>query len=112
MRAGDLVVVDFGMPQGSEPGFVRPAVVVVADHVLQAEPRTLHVVPLTTNRHRRLPTEVLLGSDLPVEQVSTAQVHLCTVVSRTRLVGEVLGNVGPVNLAQIRAVLGDLLDIG
>jgi mRNA-degrading endonuclease toxin of MazEF toxin-antitoxin module len=58
MHAGDVVEVDFGVPEGSEPGFVRPAVVITADLILAAGPRTLHVVPITSNTSRSLPTEV------------------------------------------------------
>lgn len=42
---------------------------------------------------------------------SVAQCHLCAVVDRLQVVHETGSNVGPVLLAQIRAVLGDLLDI-
>lgn len=47
MQLGDVVHVDFGVPAGSEPGFVRPAIVVTADPILQARPRTIQVVPVT-----------------------------------------------------------------
>jgi mRNA interferase MazF len=111
MRAGDIVTVDFGIPQGSEPGFERPAVIVTADLVLRASPRTVHVVPLTSNVTRRLPTEVeLVDVDLPVRSV--AQAHLCGVVSVTRLRdgdGPVR-NVGHAALAQVRSIIADLLD--
>lgn len=111
MRAGDVVRVDFGVPIGSEPGFVRPAVVVTADPVLEAQPRTFHVVPVTSNVVRRLPTEVEIdatGLDLP----SVAQCHLCSVVSRERISEDGLGNIGPANLSALRVVIGDLLDLG
>lgn len=113
MRAGDVVRVDFGVPQGSEPGFVRPAVVLTADNVLRRQPRTVHVVPLTSNTQRHMPTDVLL-EDIEVEQPSTAQVHLCTAISTARIVDEPKPdalNVGPVHLAQMRSVMSDLLDL-
>jgi mRNA-degrading endonuclease toxin of MazEF toxin-antitoxin module len=110
MRAGDIVTIDFGVPAGSEPGFVRPAVVVTADLVLDRRPRTIHVVPVTSNTRRSLPTEV--GVSAPgLDQPSAARCHLCTVVSTERVASDEIGNVGPVSLAAIRAVLGDLLDI-
>lgn len=111
MRAGDIVRVDFGVPQGSEPGFVRPAVVVTADRVLTARPRTLHVVPLTSNVARRLPTEIEIESDDHSVR-GMAQAHLCAVVSTSRIEpdGE-LGHVGPAVLAQVRSVIADLLDL-
>lgn len=110
MRAGDLVEVDFGVPAGSEPGFVRPAVVVTASYVLQAGPRTLHVVPVTGNVARSLPTEVILEAP-GLDQPSAAQCHLCTVVSVERITAGRRGGVSPESLAQIRSVLADLLDI-
>ena len=110
MLAGDVVSVDFGIPQGSEPGFQRPAVVMTANVVLQQEPRTVHVVPLTTNIGRRLPTEVSVDVDglLP----SAAQCHLLTVVSSSRIEPPTVGTVGAAVLVQIREVIVDLLDLG
>jgi len=111
MRAGDVVRVDFGIPAGSEPGFERPAVVVTADGVLAHRPRTIHVVPVTSNVGRALPSEVVVSAPgLPVD--SAAQCHLCTVVSIERLNRREYGNIGAVSLAQLRSVLADLLDIG
>jgi len=112
MRAGDVVTIDFGTPLGSEAGFRRPAVLVTADAVLEAAPRVVHVVPLTSTTTRALPFEVPVeadGLDLP----SVAQCHLCTAVSTQRMVeGGGVGNVGPAGLAQIRDLVADLLDIG
>ncbi len=110
MRAGDVVRVDFGVPAGSEPGFVRPAVVVTANLVLAAGPRTVHVVPITSNTRRALPTEVPVTAD-GLGSPSVAQCHLCTVVSTQRLEAGDLGAIGAVSLAEVRAVLGDLLDL-
>ena len=110
MQAGDVVGVDFGVPTGSEPGFVRPAVIVTADLILQARPRTIHVVPITSNTSRGLPTEVVVSAT-GLHQPSAAQCHLCTVVSTGRLTDEAHGNIGSAALAAVRAVLGDLLDI-
>lgn len=111
IRAGDVVRVDFGIPAGSEPGFERPAVVVTAEAVLAHRPRTIHVVPITGNVERALPTEVVVSAPgLAID--SAAQCHLCTVVSIERLVEGEHGNIGAVGLAQLRSVLADLLDIG
>ena len=105
-----MVSVDFGDPVGSKPGFVRPAVIVTAQAVLGRGPRTVHVVPVTTNVRRSLPTEVLLDeSGLP--RPSAAQCHLCTVIGTQRIVSDDGHSVGPAVLAQIRSVLADLLDI-
>ena len=72
---------------------------------------TFHVVPVTTNVDRASLSDVRLDdSGLPAHSV--AQCHLCGVVDQLQVVGEKVGNVGPLLLAQIRAVVGDLLDIG
>jgi len=110
MQAGDVVEVDFGLPAGSEPGFVRPAIVVTADLILQARPRTVHVVPITSNTSRSLPTEIAVSA-AGLDQPSAAQCHLCTVVSTERLMDDDRGNVGAAALAEVRSILGDLLDI-
>jgi mRNA interferase MazF len=111
MRAGEIVDVDFGVPAGSEPGFRRPAIVVTADLILAASPRTVHVVPLTGNVSRSLPTEVPVDTD-GLDRPSAAQCHLCTVVSTERITRiDDRPVVGPTILAQVRAVLGDMLDI-
>jgi mRNA interferase MazF len=108
VRAGDLVEIDFGTPLGSESAFLHPAVVVSADVVLEAEPRTFHVVPVTSNVSRRWLTDVpVVGATVD----SVAQVHLLTVVAVEALSGVEYGNVGSVALAQIRELVVDLLDL-
>ena len=112
MRAGDVVRVDFGIPQGSEPGFARPSIVITADLVVTANPTTLHVVPITSNVTRRLPTEV--DVDIPDRNIlGMAQVHLCSVISRSRVIDSLdePSNVGAETLSQIRSVLADLMDL-
>lgn len=111
MKAGDVVWADFGTPIGSEPGFRRPAVVITADEVLQRRPRTIHVVPLTTNTTRAMPTEVpIANTDLAT--ASSAQAHLCTVISVQRLTETApTARIGPVNLTKIRETVAELLDL-
>lgn len=113
LYSGDVVRVDFGLPRGSIAGFERPAVIVTSDHALQHAPRTLHVVPLTTNITRRLTSEISIEPPR-TPRPSAAQCHLLQVISVEQLVDEAAGhtNVGPVALAQIRSIIGDLLDVG
>ena len=113
MRAGDIVRVDFGVPEGSEPGFSRPAIIVTADLVLSMNPRTIHVVPLTSNVTRRLPTELVIEAS-GLEFDSVAQGHLCAVVSTSRISDDDAAsraNVGLLQLSQLRQVVADLLDL-
>jgi len=112
MRAGDVVWVDFEIPQGSEPGFGRPSIVITADLVIAANPTTLHVIPITSNMTRRLPTEIDI--DIPDHNIrGMAQVHLCSVISRSRVIDSLdePTNVSAAALSQVRSVLADLLDL-
>lgn len=110
MRSGDIVTVDFGLPVGSTPAKVRPAIVVTADQTLGVYTKTLHVVPLTTNVERSWATDIYLDSgELP--QVSAAQCHLCSVIDSSQMLAESGRNIGAMHLAQIRSVIADLLDL-
>ena len=108
VRPGDVVIADFGLPVGSEPGFRRPVVVVTAAAVLEGRPRTIHVVPATTNVDRGLPTEVPidLGS-----RPSMGQAHLLTVIGLERISEDTGENIGPEALARIRSIVADLIDL-
>lgn len=61
IRRGDLVWVDFGVPRGSEPAKIRPAVVLQDNWVLDSKLNTVSVVPVTSNlAHQHFPGNVLI----------------------------------------------------
>lgn len=104
MRAGDLVLCDFGVPARGEPGFVRPAVVITSDDVLEFRQHAVVVVPCTTTQRGWM-------TDVSLDGVGVAQAHLPTTISVDRIVDIDGRNIGPVALAQIRQVVADLLDL-
>jgi mRNA-degrading endonuclease toxin of MazEF toxin-antitoxin module len=104
MRAGDVVTVDFGVPARGEPGFVRLAVVVTSDDVLEFRQSAIVVVPCTTTRRGWL-------TEVDVSEVGVVQSHLPTTISIERVVDQAAINVGPVALRQIRELIGELLEI-
>lgn len=110
LRAGDVVRVDFGVPRGSEAGFARAAVVVTATEILDQHPRTLQVVPITGNVTRRMRTELTLQAQYP-DRASVAQTHLITTIPTDAMTGETYDPVSTLELAQIRELLADQLDI-
>ena len=105
MNFGDVISVDFGMPVGSEPGFVRPGIVVTADAFLRFRPTTVFVVPLTSTR-RSFPSHVEIDADATnclqttswalVEQLRAVAVERCS--DRT-------GHLGPTATHQILDVV-------
>ena len=102
MRSGDVYQLDFGSPLGSEAGFIRPAVVITDDDVLESISATFQVVPFTSTV-RNWPTDVS-------SEWGEAQVHLIATVS-SQAAGERLGAVGPAKLRALRKVLSDVLGI-
>lgn len=109
--SGDVVGVDLGVPVGREAGFPHPAVVVTSQRVLDGEPAVIQVVPLTsTIRSFQSEVRIDAGDQTGLAQASAAQCHQIRAVSTARL-SDPLGNVGPMALAQIREILGLILDI-
>ncbi|CAN5700541.1 hypothetical protein BH24ACT15_BH24ACT15_02400 [soil metagenome] len=110
LRAGDVIRVDFGVPRGSATAFARAAVIVTATEVLAQRPRTLQVVPITGNVRRRMRTELLLSGRYP-DRASAAQTHLITTIPTAAIIEKVYEPVEATELAQIRELLADQLDI-
>ena len=111
LTSGDVVALDLGVPEGSEAGLRRPAVVVTAGRVLRHGPRVVQVVPLTTTV-RGYESEVTIEPDPEngLTATSAAQCQHIRAVATTR-VEESVGNVGPLALSQIRDTLAVLLDL-
>jgi mRNA-degrading endonuclease toxin of MazEF toxin-antitoxin module len=104
MRAGDVVQCDFGTPARGEPGFVRPAIVITSDDVLEFRQHAVVVVPCSTTRRGWL-------SEVDVVGFGVAQTHLPTTISVDRIVETTETNVGPVTLRQMRELIADLLGL-
>jgi mRNA interferase MazF len=111
LNSGDVVELDLGTPMGREAGFRHPAVLVTAQRILEAAPKVVQVVPLTTTTRD-------FGSEVPIEpdannglaHRSAAQCQHIRAVSVGR-VDRVLGNVGSATLSQIREVLSLILEV-
>ncbi len=111
LTSGDIAEIDPGQTAGRATGFRHPGVVVTAQRILDAGPTVVQVVPLSTTI-RGFGSEVLLEPDdiNGLEHPSVAQCQHVRAVSTVR-VDHVRGNVGSVALAQIRDVIGLILDI-
>lgn len=111
LTSGDVIQLDLGAPEGREAGFRHPAVVVTAQRILDAQPNVIQVVPLTTTV-RAFAAEVTIEPDSVngLRNTSVAQCQHVRSVS-TRRVDEVIGNIGPAAVTQLRDTLGLILDI-
>jgi mRNA-degrading endonuclease toxin of MazEF toxin-antitoxin module len=104
MRAGDVVRCDFGTPARGEPGFIRPAIVITSDDVLEFRQHAIAVVPCTTTGRGWL-------TEVDVVGFGVAQAHLPTTISVDRIVEVTDSNVGPVVLRQIRELIADVFGL-
>ena len=111
LTSGDVVTVDLGTPTGREAGFVHPAVVVTAQRVVDAGAAVVYLVPLTS-QVRGFASEVEIGADPSngLDRRSAAQCQHVRAVATSRI-EERRGNIGVAALAQIREVLGLILDV-
>ena len=111
LTSGNVVLVDLGTPAGRKAGFRHPAVVVTAQRVIDAGAAVVQVVPLTSHL-RGFASEVEIDADPSngLERRSAAQCQHVRAVSTSR-VEDRRGNVGAAALAQIREVLGLVLDV-
>jgi mRNA interferase MazF len=111
LTSGDVVDLDLGSPRGREAGLRRPVVVVTAQEILDESANVVQVVPLTSTI-RPFGSEVAIAADESNGLVSdsAAQCQHIRSVSLER-VESVRGNVGAATLAEIRDVLGLVLDI-
>ena len=109
--SGDVIELDLGLPSGSEAGFRHPAAVVNAQQILDASPKVVHVVPLTSTI-RGFTSEVEID-DSPANGLdvrSSAQCQHIRSVAASRVENR-RGNVGLAALTQIREVLALILDV-
>jgi mRNA interferase MazF len=100
---GDVFWADFGEPIDSQPGFIRPVVVVQSDAFNLSEIATIVVVPLTSNLSlERFPGNVSLSAkSTGLTKDSIANVSQITTVDRMQLAERV----GSLSRAKRAAVL-------
>ena len=87
MTRGDIYMLDFGIPFGSEPGMRRPVVIIQADKENLNGLNTKVVVPLTSNTiNADLKGNVFISKkDSGLSKDSVALVHQIIVVDKMRL---------------------------
>lgn len=102
VNQGDIYWVDFEPPQGSAPGYVRPAVVIQNDVYNHSRLRTLVVCALTTNlRLANLPGNVLLSArEANLSRQSVVNVTQMATVDRNQL----LEYIGTLSQRRVREI--------
>jgi mRNA interferase MazF len=112
VQVGDAYWYDFGNPRGSEPGYLRPVVVVQGELFNASALATVVVCALTSNvALARYPGNVGIGrGEAQLDRASVAVVTQVFTLDRQYL-GDYIGRLSQERLARIRLgirlVLGD-----
>jgi len=112
VKRGELWWADLGTPRGSEPGFLRPTVIISADHVNASRLSTVIVAVVTsTTRLATMPGNVLLPTDLSgLDRESVVNVTQLVTVDRLALI-ERVGSLPGWVLGEIDAGLARVLGL-
>lgn len=110
MTRGDIYIMDFGMPFGSEPARRRPVIVIQANKTNLEKLNTTVVIPLTSNTiNADAQGNVFLPkSDTGLPKDSVALVHQIIVVDKRRLEDRV-SKVSKAKLAEIENAIDYVL---
>lgn len=105
IRRGDVVGVDFGVPRGSAPAKIRPAVVIQEDWLLDTDIATVLLVPLTSNVSlEAFPGNVLIPTEASgLDRDSVAVVSQSGPVSREFVQSYPVGHLPAYLLTKIAA---------
>ena len=110
--AGSIWLADLEPRRGTEPGKVRPVLVVQCDALLEAgHPSTL-IVPLTTNLIADAePLRVRIKAFDRLRTDSDFLIDQLRAIDNRRLTGRPLGHLSAEQLRKVRSAIADLLDI-
>lgn len=82
---GDILLVNFGNPTGSERGGVRPAIVVQNDKGNKYSP-TVQVAPITSKMKKRIPTHINIGRECGLLTESTVLYEQMRAIDKSRII--------------------------
>ncbi|MBI4748313.1 MAG: type II toxin-antitoxin system PemK/MazF family toxin [Acidobacteria bacterium] len=104
VRQGEIYWAEFDEPIGSEPGYLRPCVVVQNDLFNQSKLRTTVICTLTTNLKRATaPGNVLLNAgEANLSELSVVNITQLFTIDKQDLVDKI-GQLSPERMAQIIA---------
>jgi len=112
IRRGDIWFADLGEPIGSEPGYVRPVLVVQDNRYTDSDLATVVVISLTSNiGHASYPGNVVLDSkESGLDKDSVINVTQIVTVDKEQLT-EMAGSVSQLTLDQVEYGLSLVLGL-
>jgi mRNA interferase MazF len=112
IEPGSIWLADLEPRRGTEPGKVRPVLVVQGDALLDAgHPSTL-VVPLTTNLIEDAePLRIRVAAFGRLRKASDLLIDQLRAIDSRRLMGRPLGRLSQERLRKVHAAIAEILDI-
>ena len=111
MQRGEVWWIDFGAPRESEPGFLRPGVILSSDAFNRTPLRTLIVAAVTTNPITgSFPGNFEIGRSQGVERASFVNLTQIAAVNRSDMIRR-LGRLNARQNQQLDAGLRLVLDL-
>lgn len=103
---GDIYWIDLGQPIGSEPGYIRPYVVIQNDVLNSSQIRTVIVCALTTNlrRARAIGNVLLEAGEADLAEQSVVNVSQVFTVDQALLTDKI----GKLSRKRVRQILAGL----
>ncbi|MEG3838744.1 type II toxin-antitoxin system PemK/MazF family toxin [Microcoleus sp. herbarium14] len=103
---GDIYWIDLGQPIGSEPGYIRPYVVIQNDVLNSSQIRTVIVCALTTNlrRARAIGNVLLEAGEADLAEQSVVNVSQVFTVDKALLTDKI----GKVSRERVRQIIAGL----
>lgn len=103
---GDIYWIDLGQPIGSEPGYIRPYVVIQNDVLKSSQIRTVIVCALTTNlrRARAIGNVLLEAGEADLAEQSVVNVSQVFTVDQALLTDQI----GKLSRKRVRQILAGL----
>ncbi|HBL00169.1 MAG TPA: type II toxin-antitoxin system PemK/MazF family toxin [Microcoleaceae bacterium UBA10368] len=103
---GDIYWIDLGQPIGSEPGYIRPYVVIQNDVINSSQIRTVIVCALTTNlrRSRAIGNVLLEAGEADLAEQSVVNVSQVFTVDKALFTDKI----GKLSRKRVRQILAGL----
>ena len=112
IEPGSIWLADLEPRHGTEPGKVRPVLVVQGEALLEAEHPSTLIVPLTTNLiDDAEPLRIRITAFGRLRRNSDLRVDQLRAIDNRRLTGRPLGRLSEGQLRKVRSAIAEILDI-
>ena len=110
-KRGQIFLANFNPGKGSEPGKIRPCLILQSDLLNELNPLTTTVVPLTTQLLDAEPLRFRIGARDNLNQDSDLMLDQIRTLDNQRLIGSVIASLTDRELASVSELIEILLGL-